>query len=178
MLSVTGCAHLIFRTYKKWQSNPVIVSFDESAIPVSTIPFPAVTICPGTMFKKNVFNLTKIRPGDIYTEEQSTFQNALYSVCPFIQPIPFDKKINFEYEIKKLALPFNEVFHECNWRGAKINCSQKFHEVRTDEGVCYTFNMLDHKDLLHEVVDDSLKFPKNDKKSSNCNLSQLSKLQE
>ena len=170
MLSVTGCTYLIFRTYKKWQSNPVIVSFDENSTPVSTIPFPAVTICPSAMFKRNFFNLTKIKTNEVYTEEQTTIQNALYSVCPFIQPIPSDKILNFDYELKKLAIPFDEVFHECVWRGVKIKCSEKFHEVRTDEGICYTFNMLDHKDLLEEIVDKSLKFPKNNKKSSNWTL--------
>lgn len=170
VLSVSGCAYLIFRTYQKWQSNPVIVSFDENSIPVSTIPFPAVTICPGAMFKKNIFNLTKIKPGEAYTEEQTTYQNALYAVCPFIEPIPSDNKINFEYELRKLAIPFNEVFHECYWRGVKIKCSEKFHEVRTDEGVCYTFNMLDHKALLKDIVDDTLKYPKSDKKSTNWSL--------
>lgn len=42
------------KVYTKWDESPVIVSFDTMETRISSIPFPAVTICPQakSMLKK------------------------------------------------------------------------------------------------------------------------------
>ena len=40
-----GASYYISELWDKWESGPVLVSIDTTAHPVSTIPFPAVTIC-------------------------------------------------------------------------------------------------------------------------------------
>ncbi|EDS27770.1 pickpocket [Culex quinquefasciatus] len=46
-LSMYDCGKLIDGMYRKWDENPVIVTFDK-VTPVWAIPFPAVTICSET----------------------------------------------------------------------------------------------------------------------------------
>jgi amiloride-sensitive sodium channel len=53
-----GCGRLIFNIYQKWDTTPVIVSFAEKSTPVWQIPFPAVTICPETKARMELFNFT------------------------------------------------------------------------------------------------------------------------
>ena len=66
----------------------------------------------------------------------------------------------------------NEIFseHGCIWSGKIVRCSSLFSEVITDEGICYTFNMLNHKDLLTNIIDDSFQYPKHGKKLTNWTL--------
>nr|CAD7454156.1 unnamed protein product [Timema tahoe] len=59
LLSVGFCSHLIFKVWVKWNSSPVIVSFNEKSTPVWEIPFPAVTICSETKARQTLFNFTE-----------------------------------------------------------------------------------------------------------------------
>ena len=50
---------LILRTYNKWETSPVIVSFSTKQRPVFDIPFPAVTICPEIKTDRKIFDYMK-----------------------------------------------------------------------------------------------------------------------
>jgi acid-sensing ion channel, other len=54
------CAITILQIYKKWETNPVLVTLAEKATPISQIPFPAVTVCPMTKLNKQVINFTEL----------------------------------------------------------------------------------------------------------------------
>ncbi|KAL9702254.1 hypothetical protein quinque_005772 [Culex quinquefasciatus] len=60
VLSVLACGMLIQKVYHKWANNPVIVSYDDTATKVWTIPFPAITVCPEAKFKVDVMNFTEV----------------------------------------------------------------------------------------------------------------------
>lgn len=60
VISISVCSALIMNTYKKWTSDPVIVSFSQTPTPVWKIPFPAVTICPTNIVRQSQFNFTDI----------------------------------------------------------------------------------------------------------------------
>lgn len=174
-MSFAGCSYQIYETFKKWQESPVIVSIDEKSTPIWSIPFPAVTICPEILFKKSLFNFSTVKYYDLdneLTEQQIMFQNALFPICPYSYPIINDIEINFIQELKKIAVPMDEVFayNGCSWRGVLKKCSKLFTEVITDEGICYTFNMLNHNDLLTDIIDDSYQYPKHDLRSTNWTL--------
>lgn len=47
--------------------SPVIVSFAETATPIWDVPFPAITICPETKTRKDIFNF-----GDAFEELNKT----------------------------------------------------------------------------------------------------------
>lgn len=59
-LSVYLCQSMIQNVWLKWDEDPVIVTFNEKSIPVSEIPFPAVTICPETKSQINKLNFTDV----------------------------------------------------------------------------------------------------------------------
>ena len=48
-----GASYYISELWDKWESGPVLVSIDTTAHPVSTIPFPAVTICSVNKVEKD-----------------------------------------------------------------------------------------------------------------------------
>lgn len=54
--SVVACAITISSSYKKWDENPVMVTFSEKMMTLKQIPFPAVTICPETKSQRSIFN--------------------------------------------------------------------------------------------------------------------------
>lgn len=41
------------------------------------------------------------------------------------------------------------------YHGAGVDCKKLFYEVITDDEICYSFNMLDHTDILNDNIDDS-----------------------
>ena len=82
--------------------------------------------------------------------------------------LTFDEK--HPADIKNIAIPFDEIFSSCVYHSITLHCNKVFFEVRTDEEICYSFNMLNHKDILNDIIDDSLKYPKHDKHAVNWTL--------
>lgn len=39
----------------------------------------------------------------------------------------------------------------CQFQDEMTQCHQFFHEVWTDEGLCFTFNLLNNEDILSEL---------------------------
>ncbi|CAO1417548.1 unnamed protein product [Diamesa hyperborea] len=86
--------------------------------------------------------------------------NALYTVCPSSYPIRTTEETDVAEELRRLAIPLHDVFALIDWRGYDYGYSKYFKEILTDDGMCFVYNMLDHKDLLHDVIHDTLKNPK------------------
>lgn len=59
MASLFLCINLIHKSYQKWESSPVIVSFATKETAIFNIPFPAVTICLGTKALTKKFDYSK-----------------------------------------------------------------------------------------------------------------------
>ncbi|GLH05324.1 Pickpocket protein 11 [Gryllus bimaculatus] len=57
-LSLGASAVLIGRAWRRWQDSPVIVAMDERLSAVWEVPFPAITICPETRVRTDLFNYT------------------------------------------------------------------------------------------------------------------------
>ena len=57
--------------------------------------------------------------------------------------------------LKDMAVPLDEMFFACLWRYDFMDCSKLYTEVITEEGICYTFNMLDGQELFKTDVIDS-----------------------
>ena len=53
-LIVSGA--LLFTTHQFWKENAVVITLDTMAVPVSEIPFPAVTVC------ESVDSVTRVEP--------------------------------------------------------------------------------------------------------------------
>lgn len=93
----------------------------------------------------------------------------MYPVCPFSFPIEYQGKIDFSAEMMKLAIPFDKIFSNCGWSGVYFTCATVFSKLLTDDGLCYTFNMM-NKDLYNENSDESMKYPKHNDSSANWTL--------
>ena len=52
LLSSSVAAYFIYKIWGKWNTTPVLVTFNDEPTPVWNIPFPAVTICPHVKLKK------------------------------------------------------------------------------------------------------------------------------
>lgn len=71
---------------------------------------------------------------------------------------------------KKQNYRIKDVFYECIWRNRKMDCSLLFHEIETDDGLCYTFNMLDQRDLFSKNADVIMRHPNHNHRSPNWTL--------
>lgn len=52
--------------------------------------------------------------------------------------------------LRKIAPTFNETMLLCKFRNKVKFCDQYFEEIMTDEGLCFTFNMLNPGELFRE----------------------------
>ncbi|CAO1422206.1 unnamed protein product [Diamesa tonsa] len=193
VISFSGCSFLIKETYDKWIESPVIVSFEERSTPVWKIPFPAVTICSETKAQTDLVNISKLfaeirmchndptqkcKNPNITVDDIKKLE-ALYQVCDYhFEPTRFRltsaAKLSGKdclKQLEELTVPQDEIFTACRWRGEKMDDCQKFTKVITEEGICYTFNMLDYRDIYKdEEIDDSMKNPDHGVRSNQWSL--------
>jgi amiloride-sensitive sodium channel len=47
---------------------------------------------------------------------------------------------------------FYEGASNCKYLGVRYNCSELFVPILTDDGICYTFNIVDRTQLLSDIV--------------------------
>lgn len=52
--------------------------------------------------------------------------------------------------IRELSPTFSEVFEYCEFGNVGYLCEELFSEIITEEGLCYTFNILNSMDLYKE----------------------------
>lgn len=52
------CGMLIRNVWIKWRDNPVTMAMNEKQLPISTIPFPMITICPEIKTYKEKLDIT------------------------------------------------------------------------------------------------------------------------
>ena len=168
-ISFILCTIVISKTYDKWQNSPVIVSFDEKMTSIWKIPFPAVTICPETKTKVDIFNITEsyLKLKDLgfefdklSTEETKSFE-ALAQVCNGFVPSLFDnitytshlERSDIVSQLMRIALPLDEFSDGCYFKGDIYEpCDKIFTKTITELGVCATFNMLNFNEIFNDDV--------------------------
>lgn len=140
------------------------MSFAEKSTPVWQIPFPAVTICPETKalkesidFTKGYFAVKSNFTAFELTPEELKNLDAISQIC---DPHLFiGDRINSKLEpteilplLKKITMSLNETTLFCKWRNNIEACNKYFVEMITEEGFCYTFNILNSSELFREDV--------------------------
>ncbi|KAJ8916815.1 hypothetical protein NQ315_005822 [Exocentrus adspersus] len=161
-VTLAGCAIAIREVYKKWITSPVIVSFATRETPIYSIPFPAVTICPEAKTKQDLYNhthiLRKFMNDTALDEREQKLYNYMSLICnppEFIFPISdnsasgedtFDE--DFFKELHNIS--YINPFLSCSYMGNNRDCSHSFKPIITDEGICFTFNMLDRSEIYKD----------------------------
>lgn len=59
-VSVWFCSVLVQNVWIKWRDTPVIMAMNEKQLPISTVPFPTVTICPETKVHRSKLDLERL----------------------------------------------------------------------------------------------------------------------
>ncbi|XP_059487052.1 pickpocket protein 28-like [Neocloeon triangulifer] len=184
--AIAGAFTLITQLYRKWDQNPVIVSFSTSSTGITDIPFPAFTICNMNNIRKTVAKRILQRKG--FAPEVQMEKNLLEDLCSVDEPPPAppsslasnDKDATTtaapttpaqrspptwaavkQFMIKG-AQPCHEMLIACAWMSAIRNCTNLFNTALTDDGLCCSFNKVP-RELLYrnpkDLSDLNLTFP-------------------
>ncbi|XP_037031858.1 pickpocket protein 28-like isoform X2 [Bradysia coprophila] len=162
-LALFYCGKLIQNVYIKWDQSPVIVSFAEKSTPVWEIPFPAVTICPETKANMSQLNFTHVyhqiaatlKPPFNITDEEDELMAAVVQICDSHLTDGFEVGTNFTNSsitdlLRDTAPSSNDTLFICKFRNTVDYCQKYFEEIMTEEGLCFTFNVLNGSELYNE----------------------------
>uniref|UniRef100_A0A336MJF3 CSON001992 protein n=1 Tax=Culicoides sonorensis TaxID=179676 RepID=A0A336MJF3_CULSO len=171
-VSLCICGFQIKTIWNKWDQNPVIVSFNENLITISEINFPAVTICHQNRVRKSHFNYGNVFKSIMekgLTVSKSEFSESEMKLFELIAQTCIkdgnqddmrklvknfvNKTFDLNPKLMEDAAPvLNETLIFCaavlvekRWA-----CQLGFGRILTEEGVCYTFNLLNKTELLRD----------------------------
>ncbi|XP_065087707.1 pickpocket protein 28-like [Ochlerotatus camptorhynchus] len=166
-VSFISCWFLALTTYHKWCENPVVIVYAPQLSPVSTIPFPAITICPLTKTRVEAFNLTEVfemvKNKSVLDEYRERQLRVMAHVCPFSRywkNFSVDPNEAVVETLQNMSLSFAKTIALCAWRNKLEICNHLFTETLVDDGFCYTFNELLPNETyrLSEISEDFTSF--------------------
>lgn len=152
------CTYSINGAWSKWENSPIIVETVNKMRPISVLPFPAISICPYTVFARNKFNFTAvyrlmgkldgINSRNLTAFESKTMKLASQycydSVFPSVTRNFSDEYLDDSVwsAINEIAPAFNETFVFCKLFDKWVDCNKLFVPRTTERGLCYSFNTL------------------------------------
>ncbi|KAG5669231.1 hypothetical protein PVAND_017123 [Polypedilum vanderplanki] len=146
--------------------------------PIRDIPFPAVTICSPEP-AENIFTSTDITMEELHefllsfdeenlSTEELGYLAAMAQACNsnYLSNIFQDRlevlnlvkgRKNINNNIVKLldeiSFPIRRIFMRCeSYHGYRYNCAQVMRRVITDQGFCFTYNLLDYDSIFNANV--------------------------
>ncbi|KAL1122769.1 hypothetical protein AAG570_003096 [Ranatra chinensis] len=154
VLAASGSGYNIHKIWRKWTTSPVIVTFAERSTPVWQVPFPAVTICPQVKSRATIFNFTDVYSKLVSGTELPTVNRTLLSDAAKVSLVCTPKvevKNSTEETVDESVIDFlikvapklEDALNLCKWNNLNIKCEKIFKPLMTEEGICYTFNLLE-----------------------------------
>lgn len=161
MLCICGLCYFIAQIYMKWEKSPVIIVKNTNPTMIYKIPFPAITICPenksllrkfnyAETYRKLMNNSTNSTDGP--SEQDLEYFEAMSHVCDheIFQATRNDLWTNKAFMnktgvklIQELAVPMNEALIGCFLMNYNhFNCNTIFNDIITEDGVCFTYNIV------------------------------------
>ncbi|XP_065217344.1 pickpocket protein 28-like [Planococcus citri] len=141
--TLASCAsgYFINDLLQKWYEMPVIMSLSAKSTSLTTIPFPAITIC-------NMNNVRKTMAEQILSTNDSILeQSLLEDFCEedtLLESTMEDNNTSSWHQVQnfmvKVSQPCHEMIVSCKWHGEQQNCYEIFNSALTDEGMCCSFN--------------------------------------
>lgn len=161
-MSVSMCGYLLHTSYAKWQFNPDI-GFLKKIKPVQEVPFPALTICPQTKAQKTLTSFESnyrryFEDGEVHGDSyiESKYFEYLLHVCDPQLLNNFNLNVSLLTNGSELVPHLRNILTDldyslmfCKWRDNYVDCSDIFNEIITDQGICFSFNMLHHQELFN-----------------------------
>ncbi|RZC33873.1 ASC domain containing protein [Asbolus verrucosus] len=160
VLCLVACIFSIFEVYKKWEQSPVIVNFANKGTPIYNIPFPTVTICPEAKFAQDKFNYTDLlrkKENHTYlTSEEEMYFKYMSLLCnnnyPNLNPLTENKTFSEKFYDFMVDVRPNFLLKKCSFMLNEVLCQFLFNPIITDEGVCYSFNIIDGSEIYRDIV--------------------------
>ncbi|XP_072397815.1 pickpocket protein 28-like [Diabrotica undecimpunctata] len=158
IIALSSCVYAILEVYYKWIRSPVIVTFATQETPIYTIPFPAVTICPESKTNQSLYNHTnivrKILEKKSLTEDEQNTLNYISLICNGGPHLNVAKGKFIDENIYEVLakVQFTSPLSFCKYMGKLVACDEIFEPIITDDGICYSFNVLDKSDLFRDIV--------------------------
>lgn len=130
---------------------------------------PGLTVCPESKTNVDKFNLTRIlekfEANETLTANESKGLQALSQICDFNNEY-INKTVNITKNLHKIANNFADNSFASIANSEMMAFKTFAHETITGEGICYSFNVLDRKDLYKRDMIRSLRFPRHNKRSN------------
>lgn len=144
--------------YEKWDADPVTIVYGSDLAPISTVPFPAITVCPLSKSRTSVFNLTRAlemmdRNSTMLDDDSERMLRALALVCEFEKrwnKLATSSNANIVEDLRTMAHPLETVVVNCWWRSSDIPCKSIMTETLREDGICYTFNSLAPEEIYRK----------------------------
>ncbi|CAG9810958.1 unnamed protein product [Chironomus riparius] len=139
------------RLFKKLKLEPELFS-KESSIQSSQIPFPGVTVCPPFVIDKKALEPDFLRLNNL-TEYH--LKSVLVQTCPDIMKYDQNGGINVDLVdvLQKVSQNITESMMRCginDFHQDFDDCERFFHNSLTDDGLCFTFNMLGYHSMFKD----------------------------
>lgn len=144
---------MIVNLYTAWQETPFINK--ENSTEIWQIPFPAVTICPETKVNSKFLKFINGNKKYELSLDNRIKLEALTQLC---DPDYFDgNKSQIELNqivptLQGIAPKIENTFKDCEWERNWEYCNQLFSQIMTEEGSCFTFNMLNSSEIFRKGV--------------------------
>ncbi|CAH1098525.1 unnamed protein product [Psylliodes chrysocephalus] len=150
ILCVCFCGGMIYKIFSKYASFPVIVTFSMRESRLQKLPFPAVTICPRAKISQKYFNLTEYFSNELNhiptTKEEDKLKDISATICEYYAGNTTEKIEEHEF-YEFLTKSRTDILHYCQYLTLEFNCSELFTPILTEDGICYSFNILDKTDI-------------------------------
>ncbi|KAL3273933.1 hypothetical protein HHI36_015357 [Cryptolaemus montrouzieri] len=150
---------MIYEVCQKWVETPVLVSLATKDTSIFKIPFPAVTICPESKISRDCVNYSKVLRmrrdgmGHLATARENEYFDDMALLCKAgnhkvaTESNRLADYTDFLDECKSVSLNYSH----CKYGGIKLPCEDFLQPIITDEGLCYSFNMFDVRDIYSDV---------------------------
>ncbi|KAL1375829.1 hypothetical protein pipiens_017257 [Culex pipiens pipiens] len=183
LLCIGGSAAItlltITSTYRKYHNNPLIISYASQFVPISSIPFPAVTVCPMAKTSVEELNLTEVFETVVLRKEPLSWDrleklNSLAHVCSELTDVfDFTEPLN-DTSVETLmgmAPPSTEHFLHSYWCNSVLEPREVLTDSLTDKGLCFTFNAIAAEDLYRvENLHSDYQYSKATRSSQNWSM--------
>ncbi|XP_036333953.1 pickpocket protein 28 isoform X2 [Rhagoletis pomonella] len=147
LAAIIATVNLIANVYAKWDSTPVIIGISPHPTSILNTPFPAITVCNmNQVLASRVANYTSESNEAVLLKllcNPDTILDEKFVEDPYFK----NNNLSFTTFLKKHAQPCSRMLLSCSIGSAVKNCSDLFHEIIADEGLCCVFNVL-HPDFL------------------------------